>query len=786
MEEKRVRERLKRIGIVLLLALPILWSVRGIMQGERLEADMRALLRDGGSVSYGGVYSEEAVRIGEETGAMADAVRLSGIVLKRGIYRIEVDYDCSAERTNSIWTSVDGGSYHALLENGVGLFSGLEQMDFLVWLQEGTETFSVHVDYAGQGNLEIQDIRVYRTNKGYICVLTVIMAIYIPAGLWLWWKKKCRDRESLQKGKIVLLVLTGVTVLASLPVAVNYSLGGADMGFHLLRIEGLAEGLRSGQIPVRIQPQWLCGHGYAVSIFYCDTFLLLPALLRMAGFPVILVYQIYIFAVNLATAGISYICFKRLFSRRSIGLLGSAMYVLAPYRLYNIYSRNSVGEYTAMIFLPVICLGFWEIFRRETDGEAAAGKKKNWLILTLGFTGIIQSHVITCELAAGFAVLLCIILWRRFCSKTVFFSIVKAAAATVLLNLWYLIPFAEYFLKGDFVFRHAFSTLQHNGLYPAHLFYMWPWGGDNDRFSENGMRGTAPVAVGAALLICVVLFLYWRMHAKPEERKCGTCRVAKISLLLGGTAAICSLHLFPWDALQKSNRIFAGLISNIQFPMRFLVVAIVCLCVHGCAVGKLYLEWKKGRESILIIGCVIATAAVSGMFYTNDMLFSRTNVLRVYAAENMGNGAILGAEYLPWGTQQSLISYGDMQAGAGVSVEAWQKEYLDLRLTCTNDGGESYIDCPMLYYRGYQAQETVSGTPLQISAGYNGLVRVQIPEDFQGEIRVWFAGRWYWRLAEAVSLAAAAGLILAAATAAYGKRWKEAYRSRKGIEKKNA
>lgn len=763
-----------RAGVVLLLALPILWCLWGCAQGEVLVADLQAQ-------AAGEVYQAEAgYRIGEDAGVVPDFVRLFPITLKPGIYRVVIDYSCSGQRTNTIRTSLEGESGHALLENAVGLFSGLEQMDFLVWLKEGTDSFAVHVDYAGQGELTVRNIRLCRTNRGSICLLIILTALYLAAGVWLWWKRRCQDKESLRRGKIVLLVIAGVTAVSSLPLAVDYNLGGADMGFHLLRIEGLLEGLKSGQIPVRIQPQWLYGHGYAVSVFYCDTFLFFPALLRMAGFTVLSAYRIYMLLVNLTTAWLAYFCFKRFAGSRSTGLLGSALYTLAPYRLYNMYIRNAVGEYTAMLFLPVICLGFWMIFRGEKRAKEEK-RERGWLVLALGFTGIIQSHVITCELAAGFAVLLCAVLWRRFCKKEVFLAIVKAAAATILLNLWYLLPFTEYFLKENLVFHHtAARTIQERGLYPAHLFYMWTRHGENEHFNESGMAGTVPVTVGAALLICMVLFLYWRMHAKPEERESGTYRVAKVSLLLGCVAMLCSLHMFPWDALQRSNRIFAGLISNIQFPMRFLAIATVCLCVHGCAVGRLLLEWKRGRQSILIIGCVIAVAVVSGMFYTNDMLFSRTNVLRLYTAENMGNGAILGAEYLPWGTEQSLLSYEDMQIGQGVSVEEWQKKYLDMRLICANEGEDSYIDCPMLYYRGYQALDADSGTSLQVTGGYNGLVRVRIPAGFQGEIRVWFAGKWYWHLAEVVSLAAAAGLALMAVKVKYGQKLTEVYRRRKG------
>lgn len=73
---------------------------------------------------------------------------------------------------------------------------------------------------------------------------------------------------------------------------------------------------------------WLYGHGYANSLFYCDTFLVIPALLRLIGFPMSVSYGGYIFLVNLATAIVAYIGFRGIFRDRMTGMLGSMLYTL--------------------------------------------------------------------------------------------------------------------------------------------------------------------------------------------------------------------------------------------------------------------------------------------------------------------------------------------------------------------------------------------------------------------------------------------------------------------------
>ena len=169
--------------------------------------------------------------------------------------------------------------------------------------------------------------------------------------------------------QLIFWGISATVVVSSIPLMVDYLFFGADLIFHLGRIEALAQALLSGMPFSRIEPMWLAGHGYANSIFYCDTFLLFPAILRMAGFPLTISYQCYVTAVNLATALIAYTAFKRCFQSAEIGLLGCMLYTLSPYRLYNIYNRASVGEYTAMIFLPLLAWGFLPNFFRRYEGE---------------------------------------------------------------------------------------------------------------------------------------------------------------------------------------------------------------------------------------------------------------------------------------------------------------------------------------------------------------------------------------------------------------------------------
>ena len=155
------------------------------------------------------------------------------------------------------------------------------------------------------------------------------------------------------------LLIAAAGLISSLPL-IFAGIDGTvyqDLLFHLSRIEGIKEGVLSGQFPVMMESVWMEGKGYPVSIFYGDILLYIPALLRIVGVPVVITYKIFVLLINLLTAFSACFCFKRIFKYDISAYLGMFLYVLASYRLMDIFVRAAVGEYAAFIFFPVIALG---------------------------------------------------------------------------------------------------------------------------------------------------------------------------------------------------------------------------------------------------------------------------------------------------------------------------------------------------------------------------------------------------------------------------------------------
>ena len=167
-----------------------------------------------------------------------------------------------------------------------------------------------------------------------------------------------------------MIMVIGIALLASMPIFAMAIHNGHDLQFHLMRIEGLAAGIRQGQFPVRLESIWNDKYGYA-TLFYGDLLLYIPALLRLLGVTINAAYNAYILLMNVLTAVVSYRCFHAMVKEKDIALLMTAAYVTSAYRLMDIYVRAAVGEYSAMIFLPMI--GICDVPFISSGGTEEAG-----------------------------------------------------------------------------------------------------------------------------------------------------------------------------------------------------------------------------------------------------------------------------------------------------------------------------------------------------------------------------------------------------------------------------
>lgn len=685
-------------------------------------------------------------------------VNFSGIVLPRGTYQVQMYYTTDTNSKNTMEVAAPDMGAESLRINTVHLFAGWDHTDEEMWLLRDTMQLNVRANYGGEGNLQIHGLVIQQTNAMnriylfmVLCLITVVNVIYLYRAYDMAYRIPTENKT--------VTFLLGVTLLfACIPLMLDYMWAGGDLTYHLMRIEGIKDGILNGQFPIRISPEWQQGYGYASPIFYGETVLYIAALFRLIGFSVTTSYRLFMLVVTVAGLLIAYYCYKKLFVNRYVGVLCAAFYILAVYRTHKFYDYSAFGEGIGMMFLPLLVYGFYRVFTQDVQEESY---KRNWLPLTLGFSMLVQSHLLSGELAGFFTILLCVVMWKKVFRVQTFFVLAKAAVYSVLLSAWFLVPFLDYMLTGDFTIHHVSGRLiQERGGFVAHLLYTFFENGGGIFFRETGMQDSSPAGVGIGLIVALVIFGYLLVTKKMQKLSAAERMLGVITGSFGILAMIMSLEIFPWDAIQSLGAVAATLVSSIQFPHRLLTIANVCLVTVVGLVAKYFLEKEKKERTVAFLAAMVCCLLCSNVYLLENGV-DRIGGIRVYNPKGMGTGYISGAEYLPYGADATLFMPHDPIPTGVAIVEGYEKQSLGAEAYVINPGGtEEAVAFPLLYYKGYQAYDENSGEQLNCYAGENFEVTVEIPSGFDGMVAVRFVSPWYWRTGEIVTIVSAISMII--------------------------
>lgn len=554
-----------------------------------------------------------------------------------------------------------------------------------------------------------------------------------------------------------------IIVMASIPLFNNYLIRGHDIYFHLMRIEGLAQGLGAGEFPVRIQPVWYDGYGYAVSVFYSDLFLYPAALLRLLGISLQDAYKVYVVLCNIATTLISGYSFGKIFRKREIGVFGSCLYTLAPYRLVNLYTRGALGEYTGMIFWPLLIYSCVLLLNEDRNKVQI---QKGAVLMGISMAGILQSHMLTAEIACMVLLLLVIVHCRRTFHKEVMLAGCGAVAAALGLSAWFLIPFLDYMLFERFninSIRNNDIMIQRQGAFLSQVFAIFDNAVGQSLDAGAGTAGDFTQGVGLSLMLSVIILMLLcvRGYLKQEERR--NKQITITAAGLGVLMVAMSTLYFPWDRLCRISRICRYIIVKIQFPWRFTGVAVGLLVVVWCAVLN-YTEREYDRRKKVITICLAVGILLLSVGHFVIDLNQRAERIQVRSVEEMDTFVASGDEYLPVDTVLDKLKTQELYKDDCVEISDVVYHGTSITMHVKNTSAQQMVlELPRLYYAGYQALEvTEEGQhfPIEVTDGTNHVIKLMIPEQTEGNITLSFREPWYWRLAEIITLLSAGIVIL--------------------------
>ena len=672
-----------------------------------------------------------------------------------GTYDITVRYETDTSANYSMVDATTRG-FNTLRADQTPLQKEVHEVTYTTYLLENVNDFRVKTFFSGNGYMIIRGFSIVETHAFVRMILfmeLLLFALMDILGVLYIKREKTYEKWSMQT-KIEALLVMGIVFCCSYPLFVGGALPGHDQYYHLLRIDGIKEGLLSGQFPVKIQPNFAFGYGYAASTFYGDLFLYIPAILRVIGFSVNTSYLVFMLLMNVATVLIALYSFKKIWKDSYIPLLGTFLYTMAPYRLTNMYIRAAIGEAEALIFLPLVFVGMYLVLRDDADEKEM---KSAWIPIAIGLSGLIQSHLLSCIMCGIFIIAACIARVKKVFIAERFITLLKALGATILLNIWFIFPFLNtigILTNGNG--EPSVLGIQTYGAHLSQLFNLFYNGAGESpiKAASDGIVGELPCGVGIAMGIGIIVFLLACIDAKDKKQKWNR----EIGILLFG---ILSLYLatmyFPWDFFM----IVLGKLNSIaviyQFPIRFLGIANVFLVVVTCK-GLYYWE-KQNNQLYRSLYCVILILAmISGLFLLDSRVNDSPACMR-YDIDKLGTTDVSVAEYLLRGTEVTQLKADSIQNSENVSYDTYAKRYNKVTLNCSNESRkEGYIEVPLLYYPHYKAKDS-EGKVLTIVPGDNNVLRVIIPAEYQGSLTIASHEKVSWRIAELISLIAFAFFV---------------------------
>lgn len=681
---------------------------------------------------------------------------------RRGVYAVSVQYQSITSSVSSEGCrsqAVYDGEYPWIRSESVLLTNNGTNVTYFMYAVKNNTDVKIKniMDDGIYDSIQIDQITVtYLNGRSAVVDAIVLLMIFgiFDVLLYFYVYHKMALGIWLQKNGLIVVGLCALLFVVELPMTMNYLPKGYDMRFHYYRIYSIAEGLRDRVFPVKIQPEWFNGYGYATGIFYGDLLLYIPAVLYLLGFSMATAYKFYIFLINVTTIATSYFCLKTVSKDKYIGLFGTVIYTTFLHRLVALYTRAALGAFTALAFLPLVLLGMWAIYYGEEEEH-----RKGWIYLVIGATGIIESHLLGTLMTVLFVVLFMVFSPGLTLQKKNGLALGKAVTGCLLANLFYVVPFLDTYRSMTLAVDDYTGNmpLYFNSAFISQLFSTSFNAIADVKEDLYGMHQDMPMSVGPVsgiVILAVICFLI--CYRDKSKKKNGLL----IKLLIMTFISLwLSTNLFPYMWLDEYCPVIYSGLKKFEFSWRFLAMAstfITLLYVGLMVKAKALFDKKK----IMIVGAVVCLLfCYQGASY----LFQYNNLMIPFEYEDSFRDltvrAIYDGAYLPQGTNflemASTIKSSEEEL-MDVSVVARSGTRMEVMVD-NHTNAEAYIELPILNYHGYRAKSDAGELP--VSTGENNRLRVSVPSEFNGVVRVAFVEPWYWRASEIISLLFWIGLV---------------------------
>ena len=550
-------------------------------------------------------------------------------------------------------------------------------------------------------------------------------------------------KEVLKNEKYYSII---IILIASIFVCIPLMSKNIDMTYddgiqHIARLMGTYQSIQEGQ--TSIMSNFCNGFGYSWNIFYSPITALAPLIFKLLGVSFTACIKLFMFVVIFLSGYFMYVFTKKVTNNNNVSIVAAILYILAPYRLTDMYIRNALAELASFMFLPMIFLGLYNLFNEESN------KKINlWLII--GSAGLTLTHTIITMYTAILALIYILINLKELKKKSIQKKLIVCTVLVLIITAFFWMPLLEHKLAAEYeVFKDG--RMERTEVLVAYKldFYRLFFTKSNDYMIYD---------IGLVVLIGLVLTPF----AVKKVKETKYYKLYLFMLISGVICAVMTLKIFPFEYLPKT-------LKMIQFSFRLLeFTSFFFAFIAAINIGIVSKKFELKEVFIVLAVTMLLTCPYTSYVRTlqnfdESILWPSVPVTeqtgRVHAGcasfEYLPCKAFENRKYIENRSNQAIVLSGTAQ------IENEQKNGSQMSFDINYVLEETQIELPYIYYLGYNVTLTVDEKTQKLKTFEtdNGFVGVQVPILENGKIDVKYTGTAIMNFSKLISIAGVCFII---------------------------
>lgn len=382
---------------------------------------------------------------------------------------------------------------------------------------------------------------------------------------------------------ILLIILLLPSVISLLNQGLPITHDGQD---HVARIANFYQNIQQGNLIPRWAGNLNWGYGHPILQFLYPLPSYFASFFYFIGFSLVDSTKA-VFALGMLLSGLFMYLWLSTFLRKDASIAGSVLYVYAPYRFVDLYVRGAIGENFAFIWLPLVLLFSYRLYKNQ--------QLLNLAMISVSFALLILSHNAISLIFFPFIFFYSAFLGLKLEKKKTFFKFFLISLILGLgLSAFFWIPSV---MEGKYTLRNIVRNLDFSNRFVSFRALLWgPW-----RFGGNG---DLTVQLGPLSWVALIFspYVFLKSFKKSDN-----------AYLIGGLMIYSLMAIFFMTGFSSLFWEKVPFLWDFQFPWRLLSITVFSTAV----LAAICVNSLKGKlRKFLIFGGIIIIILISFNYWT--------------------------------------------------------------------------------------------------------------------------------------------------------------------------